>query len=170
MSTNTHSADESIDLDDRDARALTEYLTVLSDIGRAKDAEDLYLVVSQSGREYLVDAREEACECADARHRNPENGCKHVRRVAFATGEREIPTWVDGDDVDPQLGEHVVTADGGKVEWSDVPDYTEHIEPPEQGGEKYVRCEGCGRELLECLGGREKLAHVDGCPLDGSSS
>jgi hypothetical protein len=42
--------------------------------------------------------------------------------------------------------------------------YTEHVEPPEQGGEPYVRCEGCGRELLTSLGGRERLAHPPACP------
>jgi len=42
--------------------------------------------------------------------------------------------------------------------------YTEHIEPLSQGGKRYVRCEGCDRELLAVLGGREQLAHRDGCP------
>jgi hypothetical protein len=42
--------------------------------------------------------------------------------------------------------------------------FTEHIEPLAQGGERYVRCEGCGRELLVDLGGREKLPHRNGCP------
>jgi hypothetical protein len=42
--------------------------------------------------------------------------------------------------------------------------HTEHIEPAAQGGERYVRCEGCGRELLIALGGREQLPHCDGCP------
>jgi hypothetical protein len=42
-------------------------------------------------------------------------------------------------------------------------DYTEHIEPLSQGGKRYVRCEGCGRELLVDLGGRERLVHRDGC-------
>jgi hypothetical protein len=42
--------------------------------------------------------------------------------------------------------------------------YTEHFEPLEQGGKRYVRCEGCGRELLVELGGREQLAHHHDCP------
>lgn len=46
----------------------------------------------------------------------------------------------------------------------EVPGYTEHVEPPEQGGERYFRCEACARELLCSLGGRENLLHVDGCP------
>jgi hypothetical protein len=33
--------------------------------------------------------------------------CKHLRRARFATGARELPDWIDPDDVDPQLGLHV---------------------------------------------------------------
>jgi hypothetical protein len=105
MCTNDLTQLESIDT--RDARALTQYLTVLDDVGRARGAPELYLVVSESGSEYLVDTRGEegACECADHRHRGAQ--CKHLRRVAFATGEREIPPWVDTDALDEQLAEHV---------------------------------------------------------------
>ncbi len=89
-----------------DARALTEVMSVLEDIGRVRGADDLYLVVSASGREYLVDIRgEPACECPDYQYRG--RRCKHIRRVLFAIGARPIPSWVDPDDVDDQLGEHV---------------------------------------------------------------
>jgi hypothetical protein len=43
-----------------------------------------------------------------------------LRRVAFATGARAVPAWVDADDVDAGLGEHtaatprVAAADGGE--------------------------------------------------------
>lgn len=43
-------------------------------------------------------------------------------------------------------------------------EYSQHVEPPEQGGERYVRCEECGAELLESLGGADNLVHRDGCP------
>lgn len=95
-------------LDELDARALTQYLTVLDDVDRVRGAPDLFLVVSESGSEYLVDARGGACECADHEYRG--RRCKHLRRVAFATGRESIPAWVDRDDVDDQLGQHV---DGG---------------------------------------------------------
>ena len=42
--------------------------------------------------------------------------------------------------------------------------YTYHVEPPEVGGERYARCEGCGRELLTSLGGAAKIPHADSCP------
>lgn len=66
MPTNTTDANESIDLEPGETRALTEYLTVLEDVGCVRGAADLFLVVSQSGTEYLVDARDGVCECPDA--------------------------------------------------------------------------------------------------------
>jgi hypothetical protein len=99
---------DSTDLEPRDARALTEYLTVLPEHGRAKGAERLFLVVSQSGSEYLVDARDDVCECPDHQYR--EAHCKHLRRVEYVTGERTIPAWIDPTEVDAQLGSHVETS------------------------------------------------------------
>lgn len=109
--------DGSTELDDRDVRALTEYMTVLDEGG------DVYSVTTESGREYRVDAREGRCTCPDHKHRDAR--CKHLRRVAFATGERPVPAWADTDAVDPQLGMHVddgpqaVATDGGVAVESD---------------------------------------------------
>jgi hypothetical protein len=108
-------------IDSRTERALTQYLTVLGDVGRAKGADGLFLVVSQSGSEYLVDTRKGRCECDDHHYRGVR--CKHLRRVAFATGRRAVPTGIDG--VDPQLGEHTdemprrAASDGGVAETAD---------------------------------------------------
>jgi len=88
-------------LEDRDVAALTEYMTAVP----IAEAEDLYDVTSGSGSTYRVDLRFGSCECGDARHRDVE--CKHQRRVAYATGRRQIPEWVDRDAVDPQLGEQI---------------------------------------------------------------
>jgi len=93
-------------LDERDARALTRKMTVLEDVGRAKGAPGLYVVVSDSGRAYLVNAKSEACECDDAFYNLPDGGCMHYRRVKYAIGDYRIPTGVDRNRVDPQLGEH----------------------------------------------------------------
>lgn len=113
-------------VDERDVRALQQFLTVLPDVDRAAGAAGLYEVVSESGSQYLVDAREGVCECPDFEYRalGPK-GCKHLRRVAFATGRRPIPPAIDRDDVDPQLGQHVdarprwAATDGGMVEAGD---------------------------------------------------
>ncbi len=91
-------------LDRRDADALTRCMTVVDDVGWARDAPGLFLVVSDSGREYRVDFHEGTCECADHFFRGAR--CVHLRRVAFATGERAIPAWTDRDRVDGQLGQH----------------------------------------------------------------
>ncbi len=104
MST-TKSMTNADQLDQRDADALTQFLTVLEDLPRVDGADDLYIVVSQSGSSYLVDAREGACSCPDHRYRDIE--CKHIRRVAFATGQREIPSWAVEEAIDPDLGRHV---------------------------------------------------------------
>jgi hypothetical protein len=88
-------------LDDRDVRALTRRMSVLDDVGRVKDASMLYLVVSESGSEYLVDLYQESCECPDARYRDVR--CQHIRRVEFHTGERKIPAWADRSAIDPFL-------------------------------------------------------------------
>lgn len=93
----------------RDARALTEYMTVLSDVEEFAGADGLYAVISQSGRRYTVDVETGACDCDDAFYRYPAGGCKHVRRVEFATGRRSVPDWVDQTAVDDQLGLHVLS-------------------------------------------------------------
>jgi hypothetical protein len=96
-------------------------LTVLGDIGRARGTDDLHLVVSQSGSEYLVDARDDTCECPDSEYRVPDGGCKHVRRVRYATGEHPIPTGLAPSALDGHLGQHVAgtphvaMTDGGTV-------------------------------------------------------
>lgn len=151
--------------DERDVRALTQYLTVLP------VSSDLYEVVSQSGRAYVVDAREGVCTCADFAYRRPDGGCKHVRRVAFATGERPVPADVDPAAIDEHLGRHVgsvAVADGGAADPGDDPvvlgpwpAITEHVEPYEQGARRYHRCEGCGRETIY---GPETIVHAVGCP------
>ena len=87
------------DLEQRDVRALTEYMTVLPLGG------DVHSVTTESGSEYRVDARKGRCTCPDYQYRDVR--CKHLRRIAFATGQRPIPAWVDSDEVDAQIGEHV---------------------------------------------------------------
>ncbi len=114
---------EGTELDARDARALTEYMTALPLGG------DVYSVTTESGSEYRVDARTGRCTCPDAKHNLPTDDgreqCKHFARVAYATGERPVPAWVDTDAVDPDLGAHVdatprvAATDGGIIEAGD---------------------------------------------------
>jgi hypothetical protein len=97
-------------------RALTEKMTVLPETGRVKNADDLFLVISESGSEYLVDAREGRCDCPDAEYNlDPGEQCKHERRVAYATGSEPVPLWADQTAIDPQLGDHTEAVLSGAV-------------------------------------------------------
>lgn len=122
---------DGIDLDQRDVRALAEYMTVLAEGG------DIYSVTTESGSEYRVDAREGRCTCPDHQYRDVR--CKHIRRVAFATGEKVIPAWCDADAVDSQLGMHVdgsprqVASDGGVIETTGDGDSDERDESDDDG-------------------------------------
>lgn len=48
----------------------------------------MYSVTSESGETYLVDPELPGCECPDFEYRD--RIYKHLRRVAFATGRREM--------------------------------------------------------------------------------
>jgi len=103
-------------LEPRDARALTTPMTVMDDVGMVRDAEGMFEVTTDSGREHIVDLAAPSgarCLCSDHKYRNVE--CKHIRRCQFEIGAREIPAWVDPDDVDDQLGAHVTV---GEPRWS----------------------------------------------------
>jgi len=81
---------ESTDLEPRTERALTECMTVLP------DAPDLFTVGENGNESYTVDARAGVCSCPDFQYREPAGGCKHVRRVVFATAERPVPSYGRG--------------------------------------------------------------------------
>ena len=161
---------ESTELDDRDVRALTEYMTVLDEGG------DTYSVTTESGSEYRVDAREGRCTCPDDEHRDAR--CKHRRRVAFATGEESIPAWADIDAVDPQLGEHVdggpqlAATDGGVILEDETADpwsgpFDEYDKYGEPTGSSYVRCRDCGIEVVTSIDA-DTVGHRDGCRFEES--
>ncbi|ELY58728.1 hypothetical protein [Natronococcus jeotgali] len=98
------------DIDNRDVRALTEYMTVLEDIDHVRDADDMYIVITES--QYTVDLREGTCDCPDATYNlGPKEECKHEKRARYATGDRSIPAGVDERAIDPDLGEHVTQRD-----------------------------------------------------------
>ena len=83
--------------------------------------ETLVRVITTDSGDYRVDAREGRCTCPDAKHRQPDGGCKHLRRARIALGRQPITadTLLEGD-VDDHLGAHVadgpavVAADGGE--------------------------------------------------------
>lgn len=121
MSSNTQAAETvSVEqLDEREARALSESMTVLADGG------SMFTVVGENGNgEHRVDAKRDRCTCRDCQYNLPTDDgrewCKHRERVAFATGKKAIPAWVDMDRVDDLLGDQlpnsqprVAATDGG---------------------------------------------------------
>jgi predicted nucleic acid-binding Zn finger protein len=68
----------------RTERALTERMAVRV-CGRFA-----YEVASQSGNTYFVHLGAEACTCPDWRHRHPEGGCKHLRRVRLERARADL--------------------------------------------------------------------------------
>lgn len=82
-------------------------MSVLDDLDEARNARDLYVVVSQSGSKYVVDAVGSVCDCPDFMNRQPDDGCKHVRRVELIRGDRPIPAGIDPAEMDDQFGLHV---------------------------------------------------------------
>ncbi len=168
-------------VDRRTKRALDECMTVLPNHGRAQGAPDLFVVVGENGRgEYLVDTRTESCECKDAEYRDPEGGCKHLRRCRIATGETPVPADALGEvTIDDAFGAHVgasakfATADGGIIDGSTGEVIEDDREPDSESedvaasiwsdpkaeidqygkptGDHYVRCQECGVEVLTAV-------------------
>jgi hypothetical protein len=138
-------------------------------------------VTTGSGSSYAVDVREGVCECPDAEYNlGPDETCKHARRARFVLGRTPVPAAVFGSvDIADGIGANVdasakvATADGGVIggdsseiiDDSDSPrwtgPYVEYNQYGEPTGARYVRCSGCGVEVL--TGGEENAPHRDGC-------
>jgi hypothetical protein len=181
MSNQNTAEEDSVELEPRTRRALERVATVLHTDGTpiaAGDDPSMVAVESgNSGREHMVDLREERCTCADHRHRGAK--CYHLRRAEIALGIRPVATAeLAAADVDPQLAEHVdagpkvIASDGGVVggdaeliddqggaEWKGP--FAEYDRYGRPTGERYVRCSACGVEVLE--GETEHATHGAGC-------
>jgi hypothetical protein len=185
MSENESESQDCVEVETRTERALSECMTVLPNHGRADGAPGLFVVIGQNGNgEYLVDTRTGSCECADAEYRDPEGGCKHLRRCRIATGETPVPADALGEvTIDSTFGSQVetsakfATADGGLIDGStgeviddDSEDVAESVwsdpkvEIDKYGkptGDHYVRCQECGVEVLTAL--TDCASHREGC-------
>ena len=104
----SHSDDDArAEIADRTIRALTESMSVLSLDGTPIEDPDTTIVsvTTESGSCYDVDVREGRCSCPDAKHRDPDGGCKHVRRARIAVGAATVSArMLRAFDVDAQLG------------------------------------------------------------------
>jgi len=128
MTSNDAEHRESIDR--RTRRALEEALTVLDHNETPIDDADtsVVTVTSASGSTYDVDTDAGVCSCEDFRHREPEGGCKHIRRARVELGRDVIDAaMLRALDVDDLLGAfapgpRVATADGGVVGGGPTPE------------------------------------------------
>lgn len=82
---------ETVTVDKRDKRAAEELIVPVA------KGEGMFDVYSEDGDRKTVDIISPACTCPDFEYREPEGGCKHIRRVMFEIGERPIPDGVDPD-------------------------------------------------------------------------
>jgi len=136
-------------LDDRTRRALEECMSVLGDVGGADPEAGLYTVVGENGGTYLVDVIDGTCECPDSEYRDPDGGCKHVRRARLATGQTAIPAAANvqlddrfADHVDGEI--RVAATDGaGATEIIDAGDDGEILTGDENDTDVDARPEDC---------------------------
>ncbi|WP_135823008.1 hypothetical protein [Halostella litorea] len=83
----------------RTARAVTESMIVVPHATDDGTATTIYHVYSASQSQYTVDLGNATCDCPDARRRDPDNGCKHVRRVRMLMAGDDSSFPAPGDDV-----------------------------------------------------------------------
>lgn len=88
------------DLDDRTRRSREERMVVIPQTDDHTTCIGLYDVITTGGS-YLVDGVDSVCDCPDMEYNNPEQGCKHVRRVRYMVANTELPG--EGDDADDYL-------------------------------------------------------------------
>jgi predicted nucleic acid-binding Zn finger protein len=86
-------------LEGRDVRALTQPMDVYPNDPDA--AAPWEVAVYHGGEQYVVNTEVGFCPCPDAHYRGAE--CKHLRRVAFEVGDREIPAGIDRAALDRPL-------------------------------------------------------------------
>ncbi|WP_122088645.1 hypothetical protein [Halalkalicoccus subterraneus] len=181
MSTKQANTKEGIDK--RTIRAATESMRIDHHAGQP----DEFNVYSESGSVYCVRLITETCDCPSSKYHD--GPCKHQRRVEMELGRRAVPDLDETTDVEMMIAaredyrglgdstvEHrpvddaVVVTDGGVATESPTQDDETlitgpHLEPPEQGGATYYRCEDCGRESLRRGDVECSEFHAEECAL-----
>lgn len=106
-----------------------------------------------------------ACECPAFEYQS--GACKHMLAVAIrepVLDAATIEVVTDGgqDQLVASDGDSEPEPESERKGETTTP-YTVHREPPEQGGGRYAKCRGCGREILP-VGRFKYLTHPDDCP------
>jgi len=142
--TDFNDADDDVEqLSDRDVRALTEQMDIYADDPETTSEE---IAIYNKGTRHIINPVVGFCDCKDMEYRQPEGGCKHLRRYEFELGGRDIPQWVDMDALDDSVSAKAV-ADGGQQ--TDARLTGPHPEFDKYGnytGSDYWKCSGCGAE------------------------
>jgi hypothetical protein len=114
-------------------------------------AGGVYDVHSESGNTYRVDIAAEECSCPDWEEREPEGGCKHLRRVRLEVRAGRVPT-PDGRLPDDRRNgidtEGLRPAADGGVSGDITGPHIEFDRYDQPAGETYYRCGCCGREAM----------------------
>lgn len=92
-STETTTVPKALAVEKRTRRACEESMAV-DPYGGGTGMFDVY---SESGNDYVVDLRDDVCSCPDFIHREPNGGCKHIRRVRLEFGIDEVPEGIRSD-------------------------------------------------------------------------
>ena len=93
---------ETHEVDARERRAREEDMTV-----SLLRKGGVYEVRSESGNTYRVDVAGGTCTCLDWQQREPDGGCKHLRRVDAEIKAGDVPR------PDGRVAERLVAVDGG---------------------------------------------------------
>lgn len=96
MATTTHSGKEPSGIDNRTRRAAEGCMVTVPHDGGSGRFE-VYSATDGHNEIYTVDLRAETCDCADHKHRRPEDGCKHIRRVKLGLGLMAVPAGIELD-------------------------------------------------------------------------
>lgn len=75
----------------------------------------VYEVHSESGNTYRVDVASGTCTCLDWQQREPDGGCKHLRRVDAEIKAGDVPR------PDGRVPDRLVAVDGGNDALEDEP-------------------------------------------------
>jgi len=152
--TTKNDADGIEQLSDRDVRALTEHMDIYPD---DPDTTSEEIAVYNKGTRHIINPLAGFCDCEDQHYRQPDGGCKHLRRYDFEQGARDIPSWVQTDALDDSVDAPTADADGGEMAVADGGQQTEaritgpHPEFDKYGnytGSDFWRCSGCGAEAI----------------------
>lgn len=86
----SYDSDDSVEPETRAYRARNERMVVVPREDNHEVCIGLYDVVTTGGS-YVVDGVDGVCDCPDMEYNRPDDGCKHVRRVAYMLERTSLP-------------------------------------------------------------------------------